>query len=57
MRPFMASIAVIFGVDFSGPHILVVIIGLDLCEFIGEDGEFTKILFNHNVTHISVISD
>lgn len=25
MRPFMASVAVIFGVDFTGPHILVVI--------------------------------
>lgn len=24
MRPFMASVAVIFGVDFTGPHILVV---------------------------------
>lgn len=24
MRPFMASVAVIFGVDFPGPHILVV---------------------------------
>lgn len=25
MRPFMASVAVIFGVDFTGPHILGVI--------------------------------
>jgi hypothetical protein len=25
MRPFMALVAVIFGVDFTGPHILAVI--------------------------------
>jgi hypothetical protein len=30
MRPFMASVAVIFGVDFTGPHILVVKLPLNL---------------------------
>lgn len=38
MRPFMASVAVIFGVDFTGPHILVVIFPLSI------DGSREKLL-------------